>query len=285
MAVTLSKTRYASAKVRSVVRTITPEEAAFILTECNASNRPVRPGKVAQYANDMINGAWMLNGEPIIFDEGGDLGDGQHRLAAVVKAGVAVEFLIVMGVERESRIYIDLGAGRNVRDVRTFLGLGEIKNGAVVDAIARMQVRMARSGGTMEKIPSGGGNVPVTHADVVRWASENLEALSEAASLGRAVATAMRGASPAAAGFAKMWLDTVDPKASEQFFQLVIGGVRTGPGDPLLAMERTIRDNKLRVEQQVAIMFMAWNAWRMGEPRSKFWSKTFATGAEMPQPI
>lgn len=286
MVATLSKTRYASPKVKSIVKTITPEEAAFILEECNANNRPLRPGKVAQYANDMRNGSWMLNGEAIIFDENGDLADGQHRLNGVIVADVPVEFLLTMGVERESRLYLNMGGARNVRDARAFVGLGAIKNGATVDAISRIHVRIARTGEVvMSKIPSGGGSVPLTNADVVQWTSENLEAVTDAATLGRAVQVAVAGVSPAAAGYAKMWLDAVDAKASAEFFQLIIDGVRTGAGDPLVAMDRTIRDNRLRVEQQVAVMVMAWNAWRAGEQRSKFWSKTYATGADMPQPI
>lgn len=283
MATSFSKDRYASDKVRSATRKVTPEEAMFILEECNSDNRPVRKTKVRAYAKDMLAGTWALNGEAIIFDKNGDLADGQHRLQAVVESGVTIDTFVTYGVERDTRLTLDMGAARNVRDARSFMGMGEIKNGPTVDAIARIMVRKERDG--MEKIPSGGGSVPITNADIVQWTSENLEVAEEAAAVGRSVQHATACINPAAAGFAKMMLDEVDASASAEFFRLIVDGIRKGAGDPLVAMERTIRDQRLRAEQQVAVMIFAWNAWRAGEERSKFWSKTFATGAEMPKPI
>lgn len=283
---TFSKARYTAAKLRSAIKIIAPDEAAAILEECNTANRPVRPGKVRQYANDMRNGEWKLTGEAIIFDENGDLADGQHRLAAVIEADVSVEFWVTMGVERDTRLYLNQGANRNVRDARSFVGLDSIRHGAVVDGIARIHARIARTGEpVMTKIPSGGGNLPLTNAEVVSWTAMNIEPAEEAAAWGVAVRTALGGVSAPAAGFAKMWLDAVDAKASEQFFQMIVDGVREGAGDPLVTMERTIRSNRLRVEQQVAIFVMTWNAWRTGAKVNSFRAKSYATGADMPQPV
>lgn len=53
---------------------------------------------VHRYAADMRAGKWALNGEAILFDEDGNLIDGQHRLWAVMKAGIPVHMMITTGV-------------------------------------------------------------------------------------------------------------------------------------------------------------------------------------------
>ena len=47
---------------------------------CNTWNRKISDRLILTYAETMKEGAWVLNGEPIIFDEKGRLQSGQHRL-------------------------------------------------------------------------------------------------------------------------------------------------------------------------------------------------------------
>lgn len=87
-------------QIKSKVEQITPDYAAKILKSNNPRNRNLSDIRATRYAADMARGHWAVNGEAIIFDEDGNLINGQHRMAGVVKAGVPVQFLVVRGVPR-----------------------------------------------------------------------------------------------------------------------------------------------------------------------------------------
>lgn len=87
----------------SRIELITPDIAREYLTH-NKINRNLRKYAVKNYARDMKNGEWQLTPQGISFYENGDLADGQHRLEAVVMAGVPVEFYVTYDVPMESTI-------------------------------------------------------------------------------------------------------------------------------------------------------------------------------------
>lgn len=97
------------------VETITPDIAKEYL-KYNVINRPLNNSHVDFLARQMKSGEWKMNGEAICF-EGTALVNGQHRLNAVIKAGVPVDFLVVRGVEKDSFITYDSGKNRSVSDV------------------------------------------------------------------------------------------------------------------------------------------------------------------------
>ncbi len=91
-----------SDKPKVEIRDVTPEWAAEILAKHDASieakkfnQRALGKNTVNAYAVDMKAGNWSLTGQGISFDVHGNLLDGQHRLAAVVKAGVTVKMLVL----------------------------------------------------------------------------------------------------------------------------------------------------------------------------------------------
>lgn len=61
-------------------------------------NRTINKTLVDSYASDMVRGRWGLSHQGIAFDEDGRLLDGQHRLWAVVKAGIPVMMIVATGV-------------------------------------------------------------------------------------------------------------------------------------------------------------------------------------------
>lgn len=108
--------------IASGVMTITPEIALEML-KANTRNRPMNKQQVVRYAEQMTNGAWELNGEPIIFAEGGVLLDGQHRLAAIVKSQSTLDVLVVRGVDPKTFTTIDTGKLRTKSDVFALEGI------------------------------------------------------------------------------------------------------------------------------------------------------------------
>jgi D-Tyr-tRNAtyr deacylase len=87
--------------------------------EKNLSNRVLRATTVALYARQMTAGQWLLTHQGICLDATGNLVDGQHRLSAVVKAGVAVWMMVSrMDTEHTARsLPLDLGVKRTFSDL------------------------------------------------------------------------------------------------------------------------------------------------------------------------
>ena len=98
------------------VEKITPKIAEEYLTANKQNYRKMSRSQVKKYADDMRSGRWELNGETIVFDENGTLKDGQHRLAAVLMAGMPVEMIVIRGVKEDITAY-DLGGNRTALQI------------------------------------------------------------------------------------------------------------------------------------------------------------------------
>ena len=77
--------------VQTSVETITPEKAVEYLRHNTNNYRKLSLATVSKYVAEIKAGRWQLNGETIVFGEDGILKDGQHRLAAIAKAGKPIE--------------------------------------------------------------------------------------------------------------------------------------------------------------------------------------------------
>ena len=97
------------------IETITPEIAKKYL-ERNTKNRRLEPRIVERYASDMRDGRFDLTHQGIGFYEDGELADGQHRLSAIVKAGVSVKMLVTKGISKSSTMQIDNHKLRSLTD-------------------------------------------------------------------------------------------------------------------------------------------------------------------------
>lgn len=116
--------------MRVEVENITPSLAAEYLTNNLPNNRSISRRWVAKIVTLMKSDNWSLNGESIKFGfdpkEGKDiLIDGQHRLAAIVEAGISVEMLVVRGLPMDSFKTIDSGRKRQAHDVLRIMGYGQ----------------------------------------------------------------------------------------------------------------------------------------------------------------
>ena len=109
--------------------TITPEMAEKML-EKNIANRKVNQANVNRIAADMATGNYKVNGETIKISSTGEIIDGQHRLLACIKSGMAFDTYIVYNVEREAVGTIDMGKGRSVADSLNVMGCN-IKSGII----------------------------------------------------------------------------------------------------------------------------------------------------------
>lgn len=101
--------------MKTVVMQVTPDLAKMWL-KLNTNNRPISKARVDSYARDMKTGAWKLTHQGIAITEDNVIGDGQHRLEAIVKSGVTVEMQVTTELPRDSFIAVDRGYTRSVTD-------------------------------------------------------------------------------------------------------------------------------------------------------------------------
>lgn len=103
------------------VLSVSPELAAQWL-KLNTNNRPLSKNTVQQLAAQIQRGEWQLTHQGIAFDEDDVLIDGQHRLAAIVKAGTTVPMTVTQGVPRTAFTVMDTGRKRTGRDALALVG-------------------------------------------------------------------------------------------------------------------------------------------------------------------
>lgn len=101
---------------------MTPEIAQLLL-DSNADNRRLNPGKVREYTEKMRAGIFELNGQSIIVSRDGFLNDGQHRCAACINSGAAIDTVMVFGVQRDSRYTVDAGMKREAGQLLSMRGV------------------------------------------------------------------------------------------------------------------------------------------------------------------
>jgi hypothetical protein len=104
------------------VEVVTPAIAALWL-DSNDVNRRLRSKVVDMYASDMSKGAWEWKPIAICFDTENKLGNGQHTLNAIVKAGIEQTMLIARNCRREQIAAMDIGVRRSVEDIGHFLNI------------------------------------------------------------------------------------------------------------------------------------------------------------------
>lgn len=103
---------------------ITPKMAATCLKR-NDRNRNIDLNRVALFAKTMSDGKWVATHQGLAFDADKNLIDGQHRLAAIVKAGVVVKMQVTSGIPiedvQEYSLAVDCGRPRRFDDYARFI--------------------------------------------------------------------------------------------------------------------------------------------------------------------
>jgi hypothetical protein len=105
-----------SAKLPSNEMVVVTPAMAEEWLRANKGNRKLSQGAVDTYAADMLAGAWRITHQGIGFDVDGKFIDGQHRLHAVIKAGIPVTMMVARNLPRNAQEVIDAPRLRTVKD-------------------------------------------------------------------------------------------------------------------------------------------------------------------------
>lgn len=103
------------------VETVDEVKALEYLTHSDG-NRPYHQQYTSELAARQTRGEWRTNGDSIRFDSNGILRDGQHRLKMVVQTGIAIEVIVIRGIDPDAFITMDVGKKRNLADVLSIQG-------------------------------------------------------------------------------------------------------------------------------------------------------------------
>lgn len=247
---------------------------AEVLLDRNPANRKISPRITETFARDMAAGNWQFNGEPVIVAKSGELNDGQHRCSAVVMAGRAIDVILIVGVERETRMTLDRGRNRTVGD---YLSMDGFTDTNVLGAAAGLfcayrETNQASHGGAQYQRMTK---------------SEILKAVADYPGLQNSVKfVAVKGADAAGGKSVLAFCHFVfrqigRSEDADNFMYGILTDTGLRAGDPTLYVRnRLINERgKLRTGARVELIFRGWNAWRRGEKISRL----LLQGGELPK--
>lgn len=249
--------------MKAQIEIVTPAQAKEYL-ERRLPNRNLNEATALRYASDMSNGRWLNNGQGIVFDEQGNLIDGQHRMRAVLISGVSISMLVVRGAPARAMETMDTGRARNLSDVLHIRGF---KNSVVMAATARIAWNYA-AGVNYSYTPSKATllSLVVGHPHIDR-AVTTVEFAKRAGMVTR---------SPMAALLALATAGDKLLKEAQEFTDGVVYGEGLWKGDARLTLRNWIATNradKTFLKQHVSeptfgALIRAWNAFAQGRELS-----------------
>jgi len=108
--------RAKNGKRDAAVTTITPGTAAVLFFDYNKQNRGWSYSDSESYASQITGNYWHFTGQGISFLISGNIGDGQHRLAAIALADQPIEVPVTFGMTEDAIIALDAQRRRQPSD-------------------------------------------------------------------------------------------------------------------------------------------------------------------------
>jgi hypothetical protein len=249
--------------LHSKIVTVTPELAAEWLAK-NTQNRPLSRGSVTALAQAIERGEWQVSHQGIAFNQDDVLIDGQHRLAAIVKAGIAVEMMVTWNAPNSSFTVLDMGRKRTGRDV---LSLANENNSTYLAAALR-GLHLYR---TAQDRQWTGASSMITNDQLLQLLNENPDmrhAVTRGIAINRSAKITITAASVG-------WYLTSQERPEidqSDWYDGLVTGANLSQGDPRLTLRNTMlnlasgkafrrRDDS---REHLLYYLKAWNAWVEG---------------------
>lgn len=243
----------------------------------NHDNRPLDSRVVMRYADLMERGQWEENGETVKFDWDGNLFDGQHRLAAIVKSAATVPSWVMFNLPPDAFKFIDTGKRRTKGDVLSIMGY---PNRLVLSAAAGFQYfhdqdLLARYSthqlaASVDQIITTVKKHDGLHYAITRTQNKFRHVLTDTA-----------------AAFSYYNMARIDKPAADFFFDKLQTGTELAAGSPILSLREYFMplrqgSHRVRLNQVdvIARLFKGWNYFRNGTRVQKI---TWASDEAFPQ--
>lgn len=239
---------------------------AELMLERNTDNRPLSKRHVSYLADLIKAGQWRLTAQGISFARDGSLTDGQHRLAAIVQAGMPARLRVTFGEERDVFDVLDSGKPRNGADTLHIAGY-------------KYWTNLAAGARLFQAITSGN---PLTKERLnnhlileIVTANPRMELAAA-----RAVKVAIPLKVPSAPFVAALYLidqHAANPEKVEEFVDRLADGADLKKRDPILTFrnmlvtrffdDKTFRGGMGAINRNLLIcagIILAWNRWVAG---------------------
>lgn len=270
---TLLDERVSKAKaLSSEIWTITPELARHIIENYNKRNRPIREARVAEYARKITEGRMKVHSQGISFSREGTLNNGQHRLLAVIKAGVPCDFYVTFGEDEDAFDVIDTGGVRSAKDALHISGRCNANNLA---ATARIVINIQR-----RALVSNGPEARVDNDEVVNFVDANEDVITCLNIADRARKKLRGSLAPLAAAIFLIRKNSKKPEKIDTFLERLTEGANLAATSPILklrdgiqsrALSDRFRNTVARNSNIVASFIIAWNKWNRAQSGSIRW--------------
>jgi hypothetical protein len=267
MVFTNKKPSEVTVPLSSKVETVTPTMAREMLSK-NTNNRNMKSGIVKYYQAEIENGNWDVNGESIKIATDGTLLDGQHRLEAISRSGVAVDTFVVRGLNKDVFTTIDAGKSRNHGDYLKIAG--HDGNTTTLAAAGRISMFFGEDGvfrvgghGTAGKQ----GN-RVSPEDMVVYVEKHPGLAESIAKIQKSVGKIL----PTSIAIGCHYIfSIIDMEKADDFFHLLCTGESLKVGNPVLALRNRLislrgdgRAGEGHRRMLVYYVVHAWNAYMSG---------------------
>ncbi|MEZ0386407.1 MAG: hypothetical protein ACAI34_05040 [Verrucomicrobium sp.] len=209
---------------------LTPEMARAML-ERNTRNRKLSDQVVEKYMEEIRNDEWRLTPTAVGFDAEGNLVDGQHRLAAIVRSRRTVPMMITTGLPLASQEKVDRQRRRSLFDA-LYLS-GQVRNRKWVEIATCLARRV---------VSSNSGTTPPD--SVVKQALETHRVSIEAVT-SQMGEKSVRGISQASFLAAAVLYHEIDPGKCIDFLQAVRTGAGLALDHPALRLRKLLMGESL----------------------------------------
>ncbi|MFI6519524.1 hypothetical protein ACIBF1_28480 [Spirillospora sp. NPDC050679] len=249
--------------MQTEIMEVTPELAAEWLIK-NERNRPLSKASVHSLAQAIKRDEWQVTHQGIAFDQDGRLIDGQHRLAAIVKAQIPVQVLVTWGVNSTAFTVMDTGRKRTGKDALSLLN--EANASHLAAALRGLHLYQ-----TQRDINWSGASSQVSN-DQLLSILEAHPGMREAVQRGIII---KRSAKISVTAASVGWYVTSNERPDvdqASWCEKLISGADLSVGDPRLVLRNTMlnlasgktfrrRDNS---HEHLLYYIKAWNAWVEG---------------------
>lgn len=246
------------------LETITPQVAAKYLL-LNTDNRPMHSTYVDYLSRQMQEGLWKEeSGESIKFSSEGVLLDGQHRLAALIKANKPLKFLVVRDIDKSVFTVLDTGKKRSASD--SLYMQGETR-GKLVASIISMALSI-QAGVVRDNTK---GRYKSTNTEISNIYKERAEYWQHVARVSDAYRKTFKILTATTyGGFYHCFAQNNDEEKVKSFFDKLCTGVGLEKSSPILLLRNRMIDESSSLQKSSnmvirALVIKAWNAYVNGE--------------------
>lgn len=240
---------------------VTPEIAGDWLASVS-HNRPVSPLWVGALADRILRGEWEFNGDAIRFDAAGHLIDGQHRLLAVIQAGMPIVTLVVFGLEAPAMDTIDIGKRRSIGDIM-FLH-GETDATALASTVNYVWTYKTHGTWLVNQ------KQRATPAQLLAVLDQH-PSIRQSILIGHRAGRKVREISRNLAAALHYLFSERDRTRADEFFELLASGAGLELDDPIYRLRERLMNPRRKFMQRpmplaevAALTIKAWNAYSQG---------------------